>query len=153
MRALLQRVTCASVEVNETVVGSINSGLVIFIGVAANDTSSDAEFIVNKSTNLRIFSDKQGKFNLSALDVGAELLIVSQFTLMADTLKGRRPSFIEAAPPDFAEKLFNQAVEMYRNTGLNVQTGLFQQHMLVKICNDGPVTIMLDSKSAVKKLT
>ncbi len=121
--------------------------------MAANDTSSDAEFIVNKSTNLRIFSDKQGKFNLSALDVGAELLIVSQFTLMADTLKGRRPSFIEAAPPDFAEKLFNQAVEMYRNTGLNVQTGLFQQHMLVKICNDGPVTIMLDSKSAVKKLT
>ena len=146
MKALLQRVTEASVSVAGELVGRLNRGLVVFVGVAGSDTEKDAHYLAQKTANLRIFTDDGGKFNLSALDTGAELLVISQFTLLADTRKGRRPSFIEAAPPDEAERLFSRFVEMFRGTGLGVATGRFQQYMQVEIHNDGPVTIMLDSR-------
>ncbi len=146
MKALLQRVTGASVSVAGEVVGSIGRGLVIFVGVASGDTEKDAPYLIQKIINLRIFSDEAGKFNLSALDIKGELLVVSQFTLLADTSKGRRPSFIDAAPPAQAEELFEQFVEQARATGLKVATGRFQQYMQVEIHNDGPVTILLDSR-------
>ena len=126
--------------------GRIGRGLVILVGVANGDTERDAVYLAQKAPDLRIFSDDAGKFNLSAIDVKGELLLISQFTLLADTRKGRRPSFIGAAPPQQAEHLFNLFVERLRSTGLKVETGRFQQHMLVEIHNDGPVTIMLDSK-------
>jgi D-tyrosyl-tRNA(Tyr) deacylase len=119
---------------------------VIFVGVASGDAEKDAHYLIQKIINLRIFSDEASKFNLSALDVKGELLVVSQFTLLADTSKGRRPSFIEAAPPAQAEELFEQFVEQARATGLKVATGRFQQYMQVEIHNDGPVTILLDSR-------
>lgn len=146
MKALLQRVTGASVSVGGEVVGRIGQGLVVFVGVASGDTEKDARYLAEKTANLRIFADEAGKFNLSALDIKGELLLVSQFTLMADTRKGRRPSFVDAAPPAQAEQLFEQFVEQARSTGLKVETGRFQQHMQVEIHNDGPVTILLDSK-------
>jgi len=146
VKALLQRVTGASVSVAGEVVGRIGRGLVIFVGVASGDTEKDAPYLIQKIINLRIFSDEAGKFNLSALDIKGELLVVSQFTLLADTSKGRRPSFIEAAPPAQAEELFEQFVEQARATGLKVATGRFQQYMQVEIHNDGPVTILLDSR-------
>ena len=146
MKALLQRVSGASVSVANEEVGRIGQGLVVFLGVASGDTEKDAQYLAQKIANLRIFSDAEGKFNLSALDVAGELLLVSQFTLLADTRKGRRPSFIEAAPPAQAEELFEYFVEQARATGLRVATGRFQQHMRVEIHNDGPVTIMLDSR-------
>ncbi|MFH1775289.1 MAG: D-aminoacyl-tRNA deacylase [Chloroflexota bacterium] len=145
MKALLQRVTAASVSVGGELAGSIKQGLVVFVGVARGDSAQDAEYLAQKTVNLRIFADAAGKFNLSAQDTGAELLIVSQFTLMADTRKGRRPSFVEAAPPAEAEALFEHFVAQARRSGLKVATGRFQQYMQVEISNDGPVTIMLDS--------
>lgn len=145
MKALLQRVTSASVSVAGEVVGRIGLGLAVFVGVAQGDTEKDAQFLAQKIANLRIFADKDGKFNLSALDIKGELLLVSQFTLLADARRGRRPSFVEAAPPALAEELFEQFVEQARATGLKVATGRFQQYMQVEIHNDGPVTIMLDS--------
>ena len=146
MKALLQRVTGASVSISGEVVGRIGQGLVVFVGVAEGDTEKDVEYLVQKTVGLRIFADKEGKFNLSALDISGELLLVSQFTLMADTKKGRRPSFTDAASPDRAEELFEKFVEQARATGLKVETGRFQQYMQVEIHNDGPVTIMLDSR-------
>ncbi|MFC1986776.1 D-aminoacyl-tRNA deacylase [Chloroflexota bacterium] len=146
MKALLQRVTGASVSVAGEVVGRIDKGLVIFVGVANGDTEKDAQYLAQKTVSLRIFSDEAGRFNLSALDIKGELLVVSQFTLMADTKKGRRPSFVDAAPPAQAEALFGQFVEEARLTGLKVETGRFQQYMQVEIHNDGPVTILLDSR-------
>jgi D-tyrosyl-tRNA(Tyr) deacylase len=146
VKALLQRVTEASVSVAGEVVGRIGGGLVVFVGIANGDTEKDARYLAQKIVNLRIFSDREEKFNLSALDIQGELLLVSQFTLLADTRKGRRPSFTDAAPPAEAEKLFQQFVEQARATGLKVETGRFQQYMQVEIHNDGPVTIMLDSK-------
>ena len=146
MKALLQRVTKASVSIAGEVVGRIGQGLVVFVGVAGGDTEKDAQYLAQKIVGLRIFSDEGGKFNLSVLDIKGELLVVSQFTLLADTRKGRRPSFTEAAPPALAEELFEQFVQQARTTGLKVETGHFQQHMQVEIHNDGPVTILLDSK-------
>jgi len=146
VKALLQRVTKASVSVGGEVVGRIGRGLVVFVGVASGDTEKDANYLVQKTVNLRIFADEEGKFNLSALDTNSELLLVSQFTLLADTRKGRRPSFVEAAPPAQAEQLFEQFVEQAGATGLKVETGRFQQYMQIEIHNDGPVTIMLDSR-------
>jgi D-tyrosyl-tRNA(Tyr) deacylase len=128
------------------VVGGIGQGLVIFVGVASGDTEKDVNYLVPKIVNLRIFADDEGRFNLSALDIKGELLVVSQFTLLADTRKGRRPSFVEAAPPVQAEELFERFVEQARATGLKVETGRFQQYMQVEIHNDGPVTILLDSR-------
>ncbi len=146
MKVLLQRVTGASVSVAGEVVGRIGRGLVVFVGVADGDTEKDVQYLVQKTTSLRIFSDEAGRFNLSALDIKGELLVVSQFTLLADTRKGRRPSFVGAAPPAEAEVLFGQFVEQARATGLKVETGRFQQYMQVEIHNGGPVTILLDSR-------
>lgn len=147
MKALLQRVSHASVRVQDEVVGRIDEGLVVLLGVARGDTEEDARFLAEKTANLRIFSDAQGKFNLSALDVGGEALVVSQFTLMADTRKGRRPSFLGAAPPEEAQPLVERFVGFLRAAGLRVETGRFQEHMLVEIHNQGPVTILLDSRA------
>ncbi|MEE9399379.1 MAG: D-aminoacyl-tRNA deacylase, partial [Dehalococcoidales bacterium] len=146
MKALLQRVTGASVSVDNEEVGKIDQGLVVFLGVSSEDTEKDAQYLAQKVVNLRIFADKEGKFNLSALDIRGDLLLVSQFTLLADTRKGRRPSFTEAAPPEQAKALFEYFVEQARATGLKVETGRFQAYMHVEIHNDGPVTILLDSR-------
>lgn len=147
MKAVLQRATGASVEVDGAVVGEIGQGLVVLVGVAADDTEKDATVLLDRILNLRIFSDAEGKFNLSALDTKAELLLVSQFTLLADVKKGRRPSFTDAAPAPQAEALFEFFVSQTRASGLKVATGRFQAHMLVHIHNDGPVTLLLDSKT------
>jgi D-tyrosyl-tRNA(Tyr) deacylase len=146
MKAVLQRVTKASVSVAGEVVGSIGPGLVVLVGVANGDTEKDARYLAQKTVEMRIFADEAGKFNLSALDIKGELLVVSQFTLLADTRKGRRPSFVDAAPPAQAEALFEQFVAAARASGLKVETGRFQQYMMVEIHNDGPVTILLDSR-------
>jgi D-tyrosyl-tRNA(Tyr) deacylase len=146
MKALVQRVTRASVSVESKVVGKIGPGLVVFIGVANGDSTEDIQYLTRKIVELRIFDDADGKFNLSALDVKGELLLVSQFTLLATTRKGRRPGFTDAAAPEIAETLFNQFVEQVRARGLKVETGRFQTHMLVEINNDGPVTIFIDSR-------
>ena len=150
MKALLQRVTGASVSVAGEVVGRIGQGLVIFVGVANGDTEADAQYLAQRAVNLRIFPDEGGKFNLSVLEVNGELLVVSQFTLLADTRKGRRPNFIEAAPPAQAEELFGKFVDAAQASGLKVETGRFQQYMRVEIHNDGPVTILLDSKGKIQ---
>jgi len=147
MKALVQRVSRASVSVNDKIVGKIGPGLVVFLGVAQGDSKEDASYLANKVVNLRIFADESSKFSLSALDTRGDILIVSQFTLLGDTRKGRRPDFTEAAPLDLAEGLYEFFVEQVRSTGLKVETGLFKQHMLVEIHNDGPVTISLESKS------
>ena len=146
MKALVQRVSQASVSVAGEEVGRIGRGLVVLVGVANDDTEKDAQYLVQKIINLRIFADAEEKFNLSSLDINGELLLVSQFTLLADTRKGRRPSFVEAALPEKAEALFDYFVGLARDSGLKVATGRFQQHMQVEIHNDGPVTIMLDSR-------
>lgn len=149
MKALLQRVTGASVSVGGEVVGSIGRGLVVLVGVAGGDSDKDIQYLAQKMVNLRIFADEADKFNLSALDIRGELLLVSQFTLLADTRKGRRPSFTGAAPPPQAEALFQQFVDAVKASGLKVATGRFQQYMQLEIHNDGPVTIMLDGKDKV----
>jgi D-tyrosyl-tRNA(Tyr) deacylase len=136
----------ASVSVGSEVVGSIGLGLVILLGVSQGDTERDARYLAEKAVGLRIFPDSQSKFNLSAIDVGGEILAISQFTLLADTRKGRRPSFTEAAGPEEAETLFERFLDYLRQSGLRVESGRFQEHMMVEIYNDGPVTIMLDSR-------
>jgi len=145
MKALLQRVAKASVTVEGKVVGDIAGGLVVLLGVANEDCEKDAGYLADKIANLRIFSDDGSKFNLSTLNVHGELLVISQFTLLADTRKGRRPSFTSAAPPEKAETLYNYFVMRLKQIGLKVKTGEFGAHMMVEILNDGPVTIMLDS--------
>ncbi len=145
MRALIQRVTRAAVVVDGQEVGRIGPGMVVLLGVAADDQEADAQYLVEKLVNLRIFSRQNGRFDLSAMDVGAELLLVSQFTLYADTRKGRRPSFTQAAAPEDARRLYEYAAEGFRRLGLKVATGRFQEHMLVSLENDGPVTLLLDS--------
>ena len=147
MKALVQRVSRASVSVNERIVGKIGPGLVVFLGVAQGDSKEDATYLANKVANLRVFADESSHFSLSALDTRGDILIVSQFTLLGDTRKGRRPDFTAAASPDLAKRLYEFFVEQVRSTGLKVETGLFQEHMLVEIHNDGPVTISLESKS------
>ena len=144
MRALVQRVTRASVAV-EQVVGRIEKGLVVFVGIGQDDEDEDARYVVEKVVNLRIFDDEDGRFDVSALDAAAQLLVVSQFTLYADVRKGRRPSFTDAASPEKAHALFERTVGLFRETGLQVETGRFQQRMVVDIQNDGPVTLMVDS--------
>ncbi len=146
MKALLQRVTGASVSIAGEEVGNIGRVLVVFVGIASGDAEKDVRYLVQKIAGLSIFADEEGRFNLSALDIEGELLVVSQFTLLADTRKGRRPSFTEAAPIEQAKALFEQFVEQARSTGLKVETGRFQQYMQVEIHNDGPVTILLDSR-------
>ena len=145
MRALVQRVSKAAVAVQGETLGSIGPGLVVFLGVGGGDSLDDARYLAEKVLNLRIFPDDDGRFNRSAVEAGAGLLLISQFTLYADTRKGRRPSFTGAAPPDEAEALFGQAVELFRASGLRVAEGRFAAHMAVELVNDGPVTIWLDS--------
>ena len=150
MRALVQRVSQASVSIENQEVAAIKQGLVVLIGVGRDDSEADAQYLADKIANLRIFSDEADKFNLSALDIGGEVLVVSQFILLADTRKGRRPSFTEAAPPDEAEPLIEKFVQLLRAAGLKVETGRFRQNMLVEIHNSGPVTIFIDSEERLK---
>jgi D-tyrosyl-tRNA(Tyr) deacylase len=145
MRAVIQRVKSASVSVEGEKVASIGRGLVVLLGVGINDTERDAAWLADKTANLRIFEDVEGKINLSALEVGGQALVVSQFTLYGDARKGRRPSFTDAAPPDKADDLYRRYVELLEKSGIEVQTGRFRARMLVTIENDGPVTILLDT--------
>ena len=144
MRALIQRVSHASVTVDQQTISSIGKGLLILLGVGHGDGEEQANFLAEKTANLRIFEDEQGKTNLSILDVKGEAIVVSQFTLYANTQKGRRPSFIEAALPDVAEPLVNRFIELLCGHGVPTQTGKFGAHMEVEIHNDGPVTIWLE---------
>ena len=150
MRALSQRVSQASVSVEGQVIAAIKQGFVVFIGVGRGDSDVDARYLAEKIATLRVFADESGKFNLSILDIGGEVLVVSQFTLFASTRKGRRPSFTDAAPPEEAEPLVDTFVQFLRTAGLRVDTGRFQQYMLVEIHNDGPVTIFIDSEERLK---
>jgi D-tyrosyl-tRNA(Tyr) deacylase len=147
MKALVQRVTSGSVSVGDSVTGKIGKGLVVLLGVARGDSEEDARYLANKIVNLRIFADQASEIALSALEIQGEILVVSQFTLLADLRKGRRPSFTEAAAPDKARELYEFFIDQVRSTGLKVETGAFQEHMMVQIHNDGPVTLMLESKS------
>ncbi|NPV53038.1 MAG: D-tyrosyl-tRNA(Tyr) deacylase [Firmicutes bacterium] len=148
MRAVIQRVRSGRVTVNGAVKGEIGRGLVALVGVGRGDGPEDARYLAEKTANLRIFEDSNGKMNLSCLDVGGEVLAISQFTLYGDCRHGRRPSFSEAAPPDIATALYVAYVQQLREQGLAVATGEFGAMMLVEIQNDGPVTILLDSKKA-----
>ena len=145
MRALVQRVTRASVSVDGAEIANTGRGLLVLLGVSKEDSEEDARYLAERIVNLRIFPDDDNRFNVSALDSGAELLIVSQFTLYADTGKGRRPNFTQAAQPEDAERLYDMAVQLLGEHGLVVQTGRFGEYMQVELQNDGPVTIMLDS--------
>jgi len=149
MRAVVQRVKEGSVEIKEKEIGKIEQGLVVLLGVGQNDTAKDAEYIAEKIINLRIFEDKEGKMNLSLKNINGQILVISQFTLYGDCKKGRRPSFISAALPDKAVKLYEYFVRCIKNYNLKVETGQFQAMMLVKIFNDGPVTIFLDSEKSI----
>ncbi|MDH4223120.1 MAG: D-aminoacyl-tRNA deacylase [candidate division Zixibacteria bacterium] len=146
MRVVLQRVREGEVEVEGKVVGKINNGLVLLVGATSGDSEKEVCYLADKCVNLRIFEDAQGKMNLSALETGAEILIISQFTLYGDTRKGRRPSFTDALEPEKAEKLYLRFVDYLREKNLKVEQGIFGAKMLVKIFNDGPVTFILDSK-------
>jgi len=146
MKAILQRVTSASVEVDGTIVGQIGTGLLVFMGVAKGDGEADCHSLVEKLLTFRIFSDEQGKMNRSLVDIGGSVLLVSQFTLLGRTTNGRRPSFDDAAPPDEAKRLYEQVVADLRTAGTSVQTGIFAAHMRVALVNDGPVTFALDSR-------
>ncbi|ACZ38146.1 D-aminoacyl-tRNA deacylase [Sphaerobacter thermophilus] len=145
MRVLIQRVSEAAVRVDDRVVGEIGPGLLLLVGVTDGDTEEEATFLANKVANLRIFEDEEGKMNRSALELGLSALVVSQFTLYADTRKGRRPSFIRAAAPEVASPLVDYLAQQLRELGLNVATGEFGAHMHVSLVNDGPVTIWLDT--------
>jgi len=147
MKAVIQRVTRASVEVEGDIVGQIDAGLLVLLGVAKEDSGSDAQYIVDKLIGLRIFSDTEGKMNRSIVDIGGGLLIVSQFTLLGDTTKGRRPGFDRAASPERALTLYEKIIGMVRDRGICVETGRFGAHMRVSLENDGPVTFLLDSGS------
>ncbi len=144
MRALLQRVSKGSVSVDGRTIAQIDRGLVILLGIGHNDGEAQAQYLVEKISNLRIFEDQHGKTNLSVLDVGGEAIVVSQFTLYADTHKGRRPSFIDAALPEHAAPLVERFADLLREQGVPTQSGEFGAHMLVEIHNDGPVTVWLE---------
>lgn len=146
MRAVLQRVIEASVMVDQVNVGAIGHGLMILLGVEQGDSETDARYLAEKCAQLRIFEDQAGKMNLSVEDIEGELLVVSQFTLLADCRKGRRPGFSRAALPESAETLYRQFVALLRDRGLTVATGVFQAEMQVHLINDGPVTMLIDSR-------
>jgi D-tyrosyl-tRNA(Tyr) deacylase len=146
MRACVQRVTEARVTIGEEAVGRIGRGLLVLVGVAADDTAADVRWLSEKLVGLRVFDDGQGKMNLGLLEVGGALLVVSQFTLLGDCRKGRRPSYAHAAEPALAEELYQLFIEDLRSRGAAVEAGRFRQHMLVSLVNDGPVTLLIDSK-------
>ncbi|MCG2726323.1 MAG: D-aminoacyl-tRNA deacylase [Elusimicrobia bacterium] len=145
MRVLIQRVRKASVSVDNDLKAAIGGGYVIFLGVGEGDTEKDADYLADKTANLRIFSNDEGKFDYSLLDIKGEVLVISQFTLYGNTQKGRRPDFAKAAKPNIANKLYQYFNESLRKKGARVKTGIFAAEMLVEIINDGPVTIMIDS--------
>jgi D-tyrosyl-tRNA(Tyr) deacylase len=151
MRLVVQRVTEASVTVNNGTTGSIRTGLLVFLGVSRTDTVEDADYLTGKLLGLRIFPDEDGKMNRNVQEAGGSLLIVSQFTLYGDCRKGRRPSFDQAAPPDQAQDLYNYFVESAKRGPVPVETGVFQATMQVHIVNDGPVTILIDSAERAKR--
>lgn len=146
MRAVLQRVNKASVIVEGKIIAQISQGLLILLGATSKDSNEDCKYLADKCLNLRIFEDEQGKMNLSALDIGAELLVVSQFTLYADTKKGRRPSFTFALEPNLAEKLYLEFISLLKESKLKVEQGVFGAKMAVELTNWGPVTLILDSR-------
>lgn len=146
MRAVVQRILQGKVVVDEQISGSIDKGLLVYLGVTGEDTIEDVKYMAEKIVNLRIFEDENNKLNLSVIDTGGEILAVSQFTLFGDCRKGRRPSFTEAAPPEMADRLYKAFIEECKNLGVNVETGVFQTHMMVHSINDGPVTMLIDSK-------
>jgi len=146
MRAVVQRVIQADVTVEEKVTGAINKGFMVLLGIEDTDECSDAAYMADKVTGLRIFEDQDGKMNLSIKDVDGKILTVSQFTLLGDARKGKRPSFIKAAKPEQANALYRKFIDLVKAEGVNVEEGIFQAEMLVRIYNDGPVTILLDSK-------
>ena len=146
MRAVIQRVTRCEVRVEDGIVGRIGPGLLVLLGVAREDTAKDADYLVSKLLHLRVFEDSQGKLNLSLLDIGAQMLVVSQFTLLADCRKGRRPSFVQAAGPELAKQLYDYFVAQVAGQGVAVQTGRFGAAMQVSLVNDGPVTLIVDSQ-------
>jgi D-tyrosyl-tRNA(Tyr) deacylase len=148
MRAVIQRVTDARVEVAGEIVGEIGAGLLALLGVARDDTRDDADYLADKIANLRVFDDDEGKMNRSLLETGGEILVVSQFTLYGDVRRGRRPSYTDAAEPEKANELYEYFVERVRSLGVRVETGVFQAMMKVSLTNDGPVTILLDSRKA-----
>jgi D-tyrosyl-tRNA(Tyr) deacylase len=145
MRAVIQRVIESSVTVNNNIVGKIGKGLLVLLGVAKGDELSDADYLAGKIANLRIFEDDDHKMNRSLMETQGEMLVVSQFTLLGDCRKGRRPSFIQAALPEIADCLYMHFVETVRSKGLHVETGQFQAMMAVSLTNDGPVTLVLES--------
>lgn len=146
MRAVVQRISQGKVVVDNNITGEIEKGLLVFLGIEHEDTTDDIKYMVEKIANLRIFEDENEKMNLSVVDVKGKLLVVSQFTLMGDCRKGRRPSFSKAAKPDIAEGLYKEFVSYCKDTGIQVATGMFQAHMMVHSINDGPVTMLIDSK-------
>lgn len=146
MRAVVQRVNSSKVEVENKTVGEIGAGLLVLLGVARDDAQTDADYLADKIINLRIFRDEADKMNRSLIDTGGAMLVVSQFTLYGDTRKGRRPSYIDAAEPEKAKALYEYFVARVRAQGLKVETGIFQAMMQVHLTNDGPVTILLDSR-------
>ena len=145
MKAVIQRVSHASVVVEGETVGRIGTGFLVLLGAGRDDTDEDARYVASKIATMRIFSDAEGKFNLALADVGGSILLVSQFTLYADTRKGRRPSFTDAASPEQAQGLVDRCAQLLRDEGIQVETGRFGAHMEVSLLNDGPVTILLDS--------
>jgi D-tyrosyl-tRNA(Tyr) deacylase len=147
MKAVIQRVTRASVEVDGRQIGAIGEGLLVLLGVAKGDGETDCRFMVEKLPSLRVFSDHAGKMNRSLVDVGGSILLVSQFTLLGNTRNGRRPSFDEAAPADEAKRWYEQVAARLKAQGISVETGLFAAHMKVELLNDGPVTLLLDSRN------
>ena len=146
MIALIQRVTAGDVRVGNETVARIGSGLLVFLGVSLTDEEKDVDYLANKIIHLRIFGDDEGKMNRSLLDTGGEMLVVSQFTLVGDCRKGRRPSFVHAAPPDKAEALYEEFIDRVRSRGISVASGIFQAMMAVSLVNDGPVTLIVESK-------
>jgi D-aminoacyl-tRNA deacylase len=148
MKAVIQRVTSASVHVEGKTVGRIASGLLVLLGVAKGDGESDGRYLIEKIRTLRIFSDEQGRMNRSLADIRGSVLLVSQFTLLGNTANGRRPGFDAAAPPDEAKRLYEQIIADLRNHGTHVETGVFAAHMQIELLNDGPVTFVLDSRGA-----
>ena len=149
MRAVVQRVRSGKVTVDNNIVGSIQKGLVVLLGVREADGPEDVDYMVDKIVNLRIFEDQDEKMNLSLLDVSGELLVVSQFTLYGDCRKGRRPNFMTAAKPEKADCLYKEFVSKCREKGIKTETGVFQAHMIVDIENDGPVTLIVDSEKVI----
>lgn len=151
MRAVVQRVTQSHVEIEGKIVGKIDAGMMVLLGVQQGDEADDLRFMIDKLTNLRIFSDEQGKMNRSLIDTGGAMLLISQFTLLGDCSRGRRPSFVQAELPGRARSLYEELAEKLRDLGIRVETGVFAADMQVHLVNDGPVTILLDSRNKTEK--